>query len=137
MSKTLTCTYIFAELPLEVKLNHRVASIDFTPYSQKEDLQMLYGCSTALVRSIKVDYQNTYQKQLHISNSSFIAEIWGHMIVYRLALWIQQNIKVWPFQKLAKFVAFRSGIADCGEAKVDTNRWVWDMLGPVFFRKYK
>lgn len=135
MSKTIT--YIISKLPLDVRFANKVTSIDFTPYTQKETLSRLYQESATIVIKIKTDYRNHYQKELKIKNASFIAEIWGHLAAYRLALWMQRNIKLWPVQKLAKFVAFRSGVIDCGEGSIDTNRWFWDILARLFFSKYK
>ncbi|WP_171047004.1 hypothetical protein [Pedobacter helvus] len=137
MSKTITYTYTISKLPLDVRFANKVVSIDFTPYVKKEELISLYGESQTLVQKIKNKYQNIYQKELKIRNASFIAEIWGHLAAYKVALWIKKNIKVWPVQKFAKFVAFRSGIIDCGEGSIDTNRWVWDILAWLFFKKHK
>lgn len=136
MKKSVTLTYTISQLPLDVKFTDKVVSIDFTRYVKKEELTSLYKESKELVQKIKGNYQEIYQKPLKITNPSFIAEIWGHLIAYRAALWMQHNIRIWPVQKLAKFIAFRSGVTDCGESKVDTNRWIWDILGWMFFRKH-
>lgn len=137
MSRALTRTYTFAQLPLDVKFSDRVVSIDFTPYTKTEDLMSIYQHSEELVHQLKAEYSNQYQKELKINNASFVAEIWGHLVAYRIALWMKRNLKISLLQQFAKFVAFRSGVTDCGETKVDTNRWFWDLLGPIFFRKYK
>lgn len=136
MSDTETKKYTIGNLPLQVKLMERVVSIDFTVYHDKKHLQKLYQDSATLVRLIKVDYFDAYETELKISNASFIAEIWGHLIAYRISLWLKKNIKIGLIQRLAKFTAFRSGVTDCGEAEVDTNRWFWDILGWLFFQKY-
>lgn len=135
MNKSLT--YTISQLPLQVRFANKVVSIDFTPYVEKGELIFLYRESEELVNKIKTDYKNIYQKPIKISNPSFIAEIWGHLVVYKVALWTQRNMNFWPAKQLSNFIAFRSGVIDCGEAKVDTNRWVWDLLGRVFFRNYK
>lgn len=133
MKKSVTLTYTLSELPLDVKFADKVISIDFTPYVKKDELTFLYKESKELVQKIKSNYQNIYQKPIKITNPSFIAEIWGHLIAYRAALWMLRNIRIWPVKKMAKFIAFRSGVVDCGEGKVDTNRWIWDILGRMFF----
>lgn len=114
----------------------KVVSIDFTPYHHKEDLLKLYRSSSYLVELIKADYLNIYNTPLKISNASFVAEIWGHLIAYKISLWLKKNIKIGLVQKLAKFTAFRSGVTDCGEANVDNNRWLWDIIGWMFFQRY-
>lgn len=133
MKKSVTLTYTLSELPLDVKFADKVISIDFTPYVKKDELTFLYKESKELVQKIKSNYQNIYQKPIKITAPSFIAEIWGHLIVYRAALWMLRNIRIWPVKKMTKFIAFRSGVVDCGEGKVDTNRWIWDILGRMFF----
>lgn len=137
MNKSVTLTYTISQLPLDVRFANRVISIDFTPYTKKENLTALYQDSAALVLKIKTDYKKIYQRDLKISNVSLISEIWGHLVAYRIALWMQKKINIWPITGLAKFVAFRSAMVDCGEGKVDTNRWVWDILGWIFFREKK
>ncbi|MNK10080.1 hypothetical protein D3C87_280950 [compost metagenome] len=137
MSKTFTRTYVIAQFPINVQFSNRVVSIDFTPYTQSEKLSLLYQHSEDLVQKIKAEYKDSFQKELKISNASFVAEIWGHIVAYKIALWMKKNINISPVQKFAKFAAFRSGVIDCGESKVDTNRWFWDILAPIFFRKYR
>lgn len=137
MNTSFTYTYTIGHLPIEVKFTNQVVSIDFTPYVDKKKLALLYQESEDLVKRIKTEYKNNYQNDLKITNASFMAEIWGHLLAYRIALWMKKNLKLSPLQKLAKFAAFRSGMVDCGEAKVDTNRWFWDIIGRLFFRRYK
>lgn len=136
MSSTSLKIYEINKLPLQVNFMDKVVSINFTPYHDKEDLLKLYRSSSYLVELIKTDYLNIYNAPLKIKNASFVAEIWGHLIAYKISLWLKKNIKIGLVQKLAKFTAFRSGVTDCGEANVDTNRWFWDILGWLFFRKY-
>lgn len=130
---TYTNKYIINQQTLVVIFKPMVVSLDFTPYSS---LDLLYRNCKSLIIDIKTDYRNFYQKDLEINYASFMAEIWGHLVVYRIALWMKKYIRISFIQKLAKFAAFRSGVIDCGEAKIDTNRWFWDIIGWVFFRKY-
>ena len=115
----------------------KVVSLDFTPYHREGELLKLYQSSSHLVKLIKIDYLNIYNTELKIMNASFVAEIWGHLVAYRISLWLKRHIKIGLIQKLAKFVAFRSGVIDCGEGSIDTNRWFWDILARLFFSKYK
>ena len=136
MSSTSSRTYEIGNLPLQVNFMHKVVSLDFTPYHKKEDLLKLYRSSRYLIGLIKAHDLSIYNTQLKIGNASFVAEIWGHLVAYKISLWLKQHIKIGLIQKLAKFTAFRSGVIDCGEAKIDTNRWFWDILGWMFFQKY-
>jgi hypothetical protein len=129
-------TYQISPLSIEVSFCEFVVSIDFSVFKNQEDLNFLYRSSGDLVVWIKQRYYEIFGKQLRITNPSFVAEIWGHLLVYRIAIWMEQNLKFRPLQKLMKFVAFRSGIVDCGERKADSNRWIWDLLGKLFFKKY-
>lgn len=137
MSKLHTKTYFVKNLPLEVSFRPKVISIDFRPYRQKEELNLLYKHCTGLVDEIKRDYQQHYGKPMKISKASLMAEIWGHLVAYRISLGFKNHVKIWPVQSFAKFAAFRSAVVDCGERKVDTNRWFWDMTAWAFFRKYR
>jgi hypothetical protein len=136
MEKIYNNTYQIAHLDVEVSFRECVISIDFTPFEYTEDLKFLYRCSSRLIAMIKVSYRGLFGKNLLISNSSFVAEIWGHLVAYRISIWVKKHVKFNPIQKLAKFAAFRSGVIDCGETAVDSNRWFWDLLGKLFFNKY-
>ena len=137
MNKPLIKTYFIKTLPLEVSFRPKVVSIDFRPYKQKQELNLLYGHCLELVNDIKRDYQEHYGHSLKISKASLMAEIWGHLVAYRISLGFKKHLKIWPVQPLAKFAAFRSAVIDCGERKVDTNRWFWDMTAWAFFRRYR
>jgi len=125
--------YDVRQKKINVRFSPNVASIDCTGFVSSEDLTEIYiGCKN-LIQKIKTDYRDFYQKDLQIDNASFMAEIWGHLVAYRIALWMKKNIKISLMQRFADFVAFRSGVIDCGETKVDTNRWFWDIIGWMFF----
>ena len=137
MSKPHTKTYFIKNLPIEVSFRPKVVSIDFRPYKQKQELNLLYKHCVSLVEEIKHDYKQHYGRHLKISKASLIAEIWGHLVAYRIALAFKKHFKFWPVLNFAKFAAFRSATVDCGERKVDTNRWFWDITAWAFFRKYR
>lgn len=129
-------TYQISPLSIEVSFCEFVVSIDFSVFKNNQDLNFLYRSSGDLVVWIKYRYYEIFGKELRITNPSFVAEIWGHLLVYRIAIWMEQNLKFKPLRRLVKFVAFRSGIVDCGERNADSNRWIWDLLGNLFFKKY-
>lgn len=137
MSELHTQIYFIKNLPLEVNFRPKVISIDFRPYKQKGQLNLLYSDCSNLIDEIKHDYEQYYGKPLKISKASLMAEIWGHLIAYRISLGFKKHLQVWPIQQFAKFAAFRSAVVDCGETKVDTNRWFWDVTAWAFFRKYR
>lgn len=137
MDGTEVKTYDINQKPIKVQFRLKVVSIDCTDYTSKNDLSAIYQECKEFVHQIKADYFEIFKQPLKISNRSFIAEIWGHLVAYKISLWIKNTFKFKPLQKLAEFAAHRSGVIDCGEAKVDTNRWFWDGLGWLFFRKHQ
>lgn len=136
MDKVLVKTYAVNEKTIKVRFQLKVVSIDCTAYTSKKDLSEIYQECKKLIREIKKDYKGIFELDLKISNRSFLAEIWGHLVAYKISVWIKKNIQFNLMQKFAEFTAHRSGIIDCGEAKVDTNRWIWDFMGWMFFGKY-
>lgn len=81
-----------------------------------------------LVKFIKMDYQKEFNKSLKISDNSFMVEIWAHVYSDYFGLLIKRNLKIKLIQKLIQKGIERAEIIDCGEKKLDTNRWVWDFL---------
>ncbi len=137
MEKTFSHVYQIGHFNIKVNFNKFVVSIDFTPFEHGDDLKYLYRSSSRLIAMIKVRYHELFGQNLLISNDSFVAEIWGHLIAYRISIGVKRRIKFKPIQKLTKFIAFRSGVVDCGESAVDSNRWLWDLLGRLFFKHYR
>lgn len=129
--------YMISGLLLKVSFKQRWVSLDFTPFKNTSDLYRLYKGCKAMASQIKKDYFKIYRKELKINLNSFVAEIWGHFYAYRISLWIKRNIQFKLIQKLSHFTVYRSGTIDCGEKSIDSNRWVWDILGSIFFSKYK
>lgn len=130
-------SYAINQKTIKVHFQTKVVSIDCTAYTSKKDLSEIYGACKNLIHEIKNDYKDIFGRDLKISNRSFIAEIWGHLVAYKISIWLKKTLKLSLIQKLAKFAAHRSGIIDCGEAKVDTNRWFWDITGWIFFSSVK
>ncbi|RYG19784.1 MAG: hypothetical protein EOO07_06175 [Chitinophagaceae bacterium] len=126
--------YAINQKTIKVHFRIKVVSIDCTAYTSKKDLSEIYQACKNLIHEIKNDYKTIFERDLKISNRSFIAEICGHLVAYKVSVWIKKHFKFSLVQKLAKFAAHRSGVIDCGEAKVDTNRWLWDFIGWMFFR---
>jgi len=129
-------SYAVNQKTIKVYFRLKVVSIDCTAYNSKKDLLDIYQACKKLINDIKKDYKAIFGRDLKISNRSFLAEIWGHLVAYKISLWMKKYFKFTLMQKLAKFAAHRSGIIDCGEAKVDTNRWFWDFTGWMFFRTF-
>lgn len=132
---TMVKSYDVRQKTINVRFSPKVVSIDCTNYTSSQELSDIYGGCRHLINLIKDDYKKIYDIDLNISNRSFLAEIWGHLIAYRIFLWIKNNIKISFVQKFATFACHRSGVIDCGEAKVDTNRWCWDLISWLFFKK--
>ena len=64
-------------------------------------------------------YRNQYGKELRISRQSLATEIRWHVRVYR---WMQKT--GFPGRRLDR----RMKVIDCGERKIDNNRFIWDLL---------
>lgn len=131
MNDLIHTTYHAQHLPIPIQLKKGVASIDVTAYQSAIDLKHIYQHRYALVSRIKNDYQNAFGQNIQISDRSFLTEIWGHLVVYRMAIWAKRYIRLPLFNKLTRFVAYRSGTIDCGEKAVDSNRWFWDVLAKL------
>lgn len=87
----------------------------------------------ALVTEIRRQYRQWASRELAISDHSLTAEIWGHMLAERYALRLRRAINR-PFtNRLVRFLLNRMAVIDCGERRVDNNRFVWDWIAP--FRK--
>ncbi|GAB1464474.1 hypothetical protein [Pedobacter sp.] len=135
MDTLITNTYLICQKSIKVNFRLNLVSIDLTAYTSNKDIKEIFKNCSHLVNLVKTDYQKNYQQALAINNASFVAEIWGHLVAYRIALWTKRNVKFSFIERMANFVAFRSGIIDCGEANTDTNRWFWNIIGGLFFRK--
>nr|WP_199156199.1 hypothetical protein [Pedobacter sp. ASV2] len=81
-----------------------------------------------LANFIKDEYLKQFNKSLQISNDSLIVEILVHIYCDYLGLIIHRVIKVKWIQYLLMKLIKRAEVVDCGEKKVDSNRWLWDFL---------
>ena len=81
-----------------------------------------------LINVIKTDYKIQFNRSLKISNKSLIIEVWAHVYCDYYGLLMHRNIKIKWVQKIVKKGIERAAIIDCGERKIDSNRWVWDFL---------
>lgn len=86
-----------------------------------------------LVIRIRGEYQQWASRDLAISDHSLMAEIWGHMLVERIALRLRQLINRPATNRFIRFLLDRMAVIDCGERRVDKNRIIWDWIAP--FRK--
>lgn len=93
--------------------------------------------SLALADFILARYRALFEKPLAISRDSLAIEILGHVYADRLAAMaetLRERIAPesrGPLSRLLERVRESAGVIDCGEAEVDTNRVVWDMLVPL------
>lgn len=86
-----------------------------------------------LVTALREQYQRWASKELEISDHSLTAEIWGHMLAERYALRLRRMINRPVTNRFVRFLLDRMAIIDCGERRVDNNRFIWDGIAP--FRK--
>ncbi|WP_443939159.1 hypothetical protein [Pedobacter sp. MW01-1-1] len=87
-----------------------------------------------LISSIQADYTTLYKKELAISNESLFVEILAHVHCEYIGFTLNKNIKWRLFNRFIEKLIARAEIVDCGERKMDSNRWVWDILS--FFQSF-
>ncbi len=87
------------------------------------------GRTKRLVKKIQEIYEGNFGSRLDISEKSFIMEIWGHLY-FEFFLLRNPGIGrfMFPFGLYSRLVRSCEAI-DCGEADIDGNRWLWDVLG--------
>lgn len=90
------------------------------------------AATSALVGRIRADYQTTFDKELAITDDSFIVEIWGHLYCDYLLLKYSKILKVILMFGLYNRLYRSCRVIDCGEEGKDPNRWLFDKL--VAFR---
>ncbi len=82
-----------------------------------------------LIERIQEIYAGNFGSRLDISDNSFIMEIWGHLY---FEFFLLRNERLgrflFPFGLYNRLVRSCEAI-DCGEADIDGNRWLWDVLG--------
>lgn len=81
-----------------------------------------------LVKEIKNEYSMLYGIPLKISNHSLMVEILVHVYCDYLGLLFNRKINIPFLQKIVCKLLERAEVVDCGEKKLDSNRWVWDAL---------
>ncbi|WP_316829499.1 hypothetical protein [Pedobacter aquatilis] len=121
-------TYELKNCEIKVCLNEGLIRV----YSDKGLWYYLDGNvkarTLALVLLIKSDYQKEFGKPLKITVNSLMIEIWAHVYSDYLGLLLKRKLKIKWIQNLLQKGIERAEIIDCGERKLDTNRWVWDFL---------
>jgi hypothetical protein len=80
--------------------------------------------STALLAS----FHEVQGRPLSIVHSSLVLEIWGHYYFEKYYRYFRWMI---PFSSLRSRLDLATQEFDCGEAKIDSNRWIWDLLTPT------
>lgn len=113
---------------IRVELNEGIIRV----YSNAELWRFLNGQAdrrfSLLVKTIKRDYQETYQQPLAISNDSLMVEILVHVYCDYLGLKFNRLIKFRAVNNIVNKLLVRAEIVDCGEKEKDSNRWIWDFL---------
>ena len=83
-----------------------------------------------LASSIKSEYQKKFNSEFKVSNRSMSVEIWGHAYADQMAKWIQKFSRLKLINKFTDKIIFHAKLIDIGERGHDSNRIVWDCLGP-------
>lgn len=120
--------YELAECTIKVDLSEGIVRV----FSDAELWRFLDGKAgerfELLIKTIKSDYENVFEKPLNIANDSLLVEILVHVYCDYLGLAFNRIFKIKPIQKLVSKLLKRAEVVDCGERAKDSNRWVWDFL---------
>ncbi len=91
---------------------------------QESPISGIKKLSTELLAAFERDQG----RALKISHSSLVLEIWGHYYFERYYRYFRWMI---PLKSLKSRLDLATKEFDCGEAAIDNNRWVWDVLAPT------
>ena len=111
----------------------RIKSDDFL----REYLEQLHGGALLLAEHILKTYEGLFCKPLKINHHSLAIEIIAHVFVDNILENMSEFSNFISHDKLKPVVnaleAFRkhTKVIDCGEASVDNNRHVWDVMEPI------
>ena len=89
----------------------------------------------ALAQTLIDTYQQQIGKSLQISRTSLVAEIRIHAFLDRWFL-LFERIFAWipPLRRLFHALHVHTYQIDCGERSADNNRFIFDLLAPLFGR---
>jgi hypothetical protein len=91
---------------------------------QESPVSGIKKLSTALLE----EFQTQRGRPLKIAHSSLVLEIWGHYYFEKFYPYFRWMI---PMKSLKTRLDLATREFDCGETKIDTNRWIWDLLSPT------
>lgn len=83
-----------------------------------------------LVSWIKEQYRGIFDKELDITGDSLAVEIWGHVYFEYYILAVKELIRLQLIENFFERILKVSEVIDCGEAGIDSNRKLWDILAP-------
>lgn len=125
-------TYQFQEQCIKVSIEEGVVRI-------KNDLHLwfffnerLQERTVWLIDCIMMDYVTEMGKSLSIHPRSIAIEIWGHFYYEYFILLICHYLDVDTSTRRIKKLLRPSEIIDCGEKDKDSNRFLWDLLTPLY-----
>ncbi|MBR5931916.1 MAG: hypothetical protein IKZ95_07840 [Lachnospiraceae bacterium] len=82
-----------------------------------------------LAHKILKDYQEEYGEELKITEKSLACEIYWHYYFLDKATAFERRFGK---KKFTSWLIRHIDTSDCGERKVDNNRFVWDLLSHFF-----
>lgn len=101
-----------------------------------EDFKQSYAKLGSRLLSIKLleAYKKKWGSLLHITTSSLATELYAHLFVDRI-LEKSLQFRLSPsIKNVLEILRQRTLIIDCGEAPLDQNRWIWDLLALLIRR---
>lgn len=124
-------TFIILAYPIKLNFNKGLIRI----YSNAALWALLkndkYKRLAFLCQEIKTIYFKKFGVPLKISQKSLMLEIAIHVYCDYLGLLFKQLCSWSIIHKLLNKLIKRAEIVDCGELKLDSNRWFWDILSPL------
>ena len=117
----------FANIGLQIK-EHIVRVVNDEPLTVLLKTDKHKG-ARRLAGFILAEYRQRFGSDLKISERSLACEIYWHFYCWEKAVAFEQR---YGKKKFTSWLIRHIDVSDCGEQKIDSNRFVWDILSIVF-----
>jgi len=84
----------------------------------------------ALARALRSEHESRFGEELRITENSLTCELAVHYRVYRFVKNLPKALQ--EKGPICRRALRATAVIDCGEKKEDTNRFVWDILAPLW-----
>ena len=121
----------FKNISIDVIIHPHSIHVFFTEELWQEMQPYYLKSSFEIVEQLKSAFYLQNNKSIKIASSSLVAELLGHIIVFKIV----SKIKLLLPRLIYNWIAKRALQIDCGEKGYDQNRWFWDLLAVVVSQK--